>query len=595
MRTILAAFICLLPLLGPTAASALDNFDTNAFDSALNSAAPSVTEDEFLPVEEAYILNTEFEDRDNQQRLRLNWQIAEGYYLYRHGFNFKLSADGKDLAVTPVIPRGKEKQDEYFGKVEVYYHGIDIYLPALAAQQDLTLAVTSQGCADAGLCYPPRIQYFRLDSTAYSSVEISKPAPRPTPESPSSGREQDSLVYMLLLAMLGGAILNLMPCVFPVLSLKVLGFANDKGHSPVVHGLTYTAGVVTSFVAVAFILVSLQAAGQAIGWGFHLQSPWFVAALCYLFFVMGLSLSGFVEFGGQWMNMGGKLAAQSGYTGSFFTGVLATVVASPCTAPFMGTALGFAVTQPTVIALLVFAALGTGMALPVLALSCSPALLNRIPKPGPWMDTLKQLLAFPLYATAIWLCWVVGKQTGANGMAILLLGLLLIVLAIWFWRDKTLMRCFSAACTALAFALLGSSLLQPAASNPTGADSQIWQAYSPEILKELRAQRKPVFVNITADWCITCLTNEKVTLDTDAVKQSLQNGGVTYLKGDWTNYDPQITALLKEYGRNGIPLYLVYPAGDASRAEVLPQLLTVDRVVKALSSAGKTPSIAGNP
>ncbi len=602
MRTGLLLFICLIQCFFAYSAQAADDFQTKTFNNELEASSDLILEDEFLPVEEAYILNVEMEQRNSSSPYaRLNWQIAEGYYLYRHSLDFELKSGDQTIAITPQIPDGLEKEDEYFGRVQVYYHSLDIELQDIPEQANLNLSVTSQGCADAGLCYPPRTQHFQLDGIKLAAAPVEDTPDRPSSNnlSPNTGTtiqsaanaDVGSLPYMLLLAALGGIILNLMPCVFPVLSLKVLGFANDKEHSQLIHGFSYSAGVVSSFIVVAGILVSLQAAGQAVGWGFHLQSPWFVAALCYLFFVMGLSLSGVVEFGGSWMNVGSSLANKSGYSGSFFTGVLATIVASPCTAPFMGTALGFAVTQPVVISLLVFAALGVGMALPVLVLSASPKLLSKIPKPGPWMDQLKQILAFPLYATAVWLCWVVGNQTGVNGMATILLGCVLLALAIWLWNGKLIKRSLSAASIVIALTLLASNLLQPVArENNTNSE---WLSYNPAVLAALRDEGKPVFINVTADWCITCLTNEKVTLSTDRVKESLQQNGITYLKADWTNYDPTITALLSQYGRNGIPLYLVYPANSNGTAEVLPQILTVDTVVNAFSAATQA-TVASN-
>jgi thiol:disulfide interchange protein DsbD len=537
---------------------------------------------EFLPVEQAYLLTAEF---DSSSQLRVYWEVAEGYYLYRHGFQFQLMDGDQVLETEVIIPAGLETEDEYFGRVEVYYHNADLSIKNIPASNHLTLTITSQGCADAGLCYPPYSQYFQLDSRQLTVTEVDKAAIIKTtkPVTLSNSAQANSLFYMLLLAIMGGAILNLMPCVFPVLSLKVLAFANDKDRSQVMHGLFYSAGVVVSFVIVAALLVSLQAAGEAVGWGFHLQSPWFVAALAYLFFVMGLSLSGFIEFGGQMMNIGGSLAQKSGYSGSFFTGVLATIVASPCTAPFMGTALGYAVTQPTAIALLVFAALGIGMALPVLALSCSPTLLNKIPKPGPWMEQLKQLLAFPLYVTAVWLSWIVGRQAGVNGMGLLLLGCVLITFALWLWSEQTWKRTLSACCAAIAIGILTSPLMQPTTNNQH--NDQSWQTYSPQVLSDLRQQGKPVFLNITADWCLTCLANEKVTLSSTAVKQALVNTGITYLKGDWTNHDPVITDLLAQYGRSGIPLYVIYPAVVDQPGEVLPQILTQDIVLEAIALA----------
>lgn len=557
---------------------------------------PFASEPEFLPVAQAYQLVPDFlpnsEGTDTSSGLQLNWQITEGYYLYRHGFDAKLTYKDQQSAAQLVIPDGIKKQDEYFGEVEVYYHNASLTVAQLPDDAPFVISLTSQGCADAGLCYPPYTQHFEIDPNKQLIREIDAPAATDSAATNGSATtaatDNNSLIYMLVLAMLGGAILNLMPCVFPVLSLKVLAFANDKEHSQAMHGAVYSAGVVSSFIAVAAILVSLQAAGEAIGWGFHLQSPWFVAALTYLFFVMGLSLSGFIELGGGLMNSGAKLADKGGYSGSFFTGVLATVVASPCTAPFMGTALGFAVTQPKAIALLVFAALGLGMALPVWILSCSPKLLSKIPKPGAWMDKLKQILAFPLYATAIWLAWVVGKQTGVNGMAILLLGCLLLALALWLWHGKVIMRTAAAACAAAAIAMLSSPLMESRTIND--GSSADWQAYRPEVLAELRQQGKPVFLNITADWCITCLANERVTLSTVAVKQAMSDANMTYLKGDWTNHDPQITALLEQFGRNGIPLYVVYPNGIGGEPTVLPQILSTQTVIDAIAAASERSS-----
>ncbi len=571
------------------AQSSLNTFDSKALINPNTSIDGSIGDVVFLPVDEAYIINVLIEkDIEKKQRLRINWQIAEDYYLYRHSFKFLLTDDkNQAVDIETVIPTGLKKEDEYFGKVEVYYHNADVSLKDLPQKQQLTLSVTSQGCADAGLCYPPRTHFYQIDTESGTVNKISENPLNSTTAANLNddigiNKQSESLPYMLLLALLGGMILNLMPCVFPVLSLKVLAFANDKDHSQALHGVTYTVGVVISFIIVATVLISLQAAGEAIGWGFHLQSPWFVSALAYLFFVLGLSLSGVIEFGGQWMNFGNRFASQSGYSGSFFTGILAAVVASPCTAPMMGTALGFAVTQPPVIAVSVFAALGLGMALPVLLLSCSPKLLKKIPKPGKWMEQFKQLLAFPLYATAVWLAWVVGKQTGVNGMAILLLGCVLIALAVWFWTTSngTMTKILGALIAVASLTLLNSPFL----TTDTGDDQpQNWTAYSPEILEKLREQGKPVFLNVTADWCITCLANEKVALDTETVQQALQNSGITYLKGDWTNHDPNITALLKEHRRNGIPLYLVYPSNQGE-VQILPQILTSSILLEAFSA-----------
>ncbi|MDB6060237.1 MAG: disulfide bond formation protein DsbD [Verrucomicrobiaceae bacterium] len=541
-----------------------------------------VTKDEFLPFEQAYVLDAQFVN----DALTLHWQIKDGYYLYRHQFAFKTE---NGAAVPADIPAGKSKEDEYFGHVEVYYHAIDIVVKPASAQT-FTLGVTAQGCADAGLCYPPATVYFRVDPAAKSVTPTAAPVAKSiaaaklnVPAAESSLRQW---LGILLFAALGGSILNLMPCVFPVLSLKALSFAAHRDQRQGLHGLVYTFGVILSFVLVAGVLLLLKAAGQAIGWGFQLQQPWFVGGLTYLFFAMGLSLSGFWELGGSWMGFGDKLATRGGYSGSFFTGVLATLVASPCTAPFMGSALGFAATQPPLQSLSIFAALGFGMALPMLLLSLSPRLLAYIPKPGAWMDRFKQALAFPLYATAIWLCWIVGRQTGSSGMAVILGGTLAITLALWLWRFGIIARAFAAASLAFALAVLGSPLLLAGQQSLTTAPAdKAWQPYRAETLAQLRAAGKPVFLNVTADWCITCLTNEKVALGTDSVKQAFQQHGVTYLKADWTNYDPAITALLAEFGRNGIPLYVLFPSDPKAEPVVLPQLLSPTRVIEAVAAA----------
>ena len=535
--------------------------------------SPFEQEVEFLPVEQAYQVASEFTDNNT---LQLNWNIADGYYLYRHKFKFTLIENGNSQPLSPLLPEGIHREDEFFGPVETFYKQLTLTLNNIPSG-DSTLIISSQGCADAGLCYPPQKHYLQLNGLNLTS--LSSTAPQTTTNLDNANN--NSLLYMLLLAAIGGIILNLMPCVFPILSLKVLSFANDSDHRQSLHGASYSAGVIISFVIIASLLISLQAAGQSIGWGFHLQAPWFVGVLAYLFFVIGLSLSGLINTSGQWVNIGGKLAAKSGYTGSFFTGVLATVVASPCTAPFMGTALGFAITQPPIIALSVFAALGIGMALPIFILSCSPALMKYMPKPGAWMEQFKQLLAFPLYATVIWLCWVIGNQTDINGMAAVITGCLLISLAIWLWNATLWKRLLSVILLALAISLLSSSLLTPSGTTNDNTTNN-WQPYSPNALATLRQQQQAVFINITADWCLTCLANEKLTLNRPIIQQYLKDNNITYLKGDWTNYNAQITNLLKQHGRNGIPLYLVYPRNSQQPAKILPQLLTTELLLNAL-------------
>jgi len=399
------------------------------------------------------------------------------------------------------------------------------------------------------------------------------------------------LFTVFLFAMVGGLILNLMPCVFPVLSLKVMSLASNSG-GPIreqqLHGVAYAAGVILSFLTLAGILLSLQAGGALIGWGFQLQSPWFVAALVFLFFLMGLAMSGVVEIGTGIMGVGSELADKDGYSGSFFTGVLASVVASPCTAPFMGAALGFAFTQTMLVALTVFFALGLGMSLPFLLISFIPALANMLPRPGSWMLTFRQFLAFPLYATAVWLLWVLGRQTGVDAMGLVTFSCVLIGIAAWLYQRQSqsnwryLEVALIVGCIVSVITVLNSSMLQTQQSTATVAAGESYEVYSDARLAELRDNGQAVFVNMTASWCITCLVNERIALTDDTVTEAMAEKEVVYLKGDWTNNDPAITAVLKRFGTSGVPLYLMYPADPNRPAEVLPQILTEGIILDAL-------------
>jgi thiol:disulfide interchange protein len=550
----------------------------------------------FLPVDEAYRLDVEVQE---DRSLRLYWQIAQGYYLYQHRLAFTLEDAAGPIALDADLPEGLEREDEYFGQVEVYYQDLDLQLRPQRAGNNATLSVVSQGCADAGLCYPPQNQFFEIDFDS-GAVKPLPPSGRSAPAQAlaqvpaAGGAGMATLLYMMLMAFLGGSILNLMPCVFPILSLKVLSFARSTDHDRHVHGWVYCAGVVASFVLVAAVLIALQQAGQAIGWGFQLQSPGFVIALAYLFVAMGLSLSGLIEFGGNIMNTGSGLAERGGYSGSFFTGVLAVVVASPCTAPFMGTALGFALGQPPQVALLVFAALGAGMAAPLLLLSYSTTARKLMPKPGAWMDTLKQLLAFPLYATAIWLLWVAGRQTGVNTMTAALAGALVLAMGLWLWGYGGWRKGLALACMVGAVALGGwRGLDQPNGSSASLATGTV--PWSEQTLAQLRQEGKPVFVDVTADWCITCLANESAVLFTEEVSAAFAAHGVVYMVADWTNYNADIADFLRQHNRNGIPLYLMYPADPDAEPLLLPQLLTRSMVLDALEDVSPVKAdIAGD-
>ncbi|MDP2127189.1 MAG: protein-disulfide reductase DsbD family protein [Pseudohongiella sp.] len=408
-----------------------------------------------------------------------------------------------------------------------------------------------------------------------------------------------NIFVILLSALVGGLILNLMPCVFPVLSIKVLNLTSKTGAAPAqyrAHGMAYTAGVVMAFLILASVLLALRAGGEAVGWAFQLQSPWFVTLLVFVFFVMGLSLSGVYEFGTRFMGVGGGLTESKGYSSSFFTGVLATVVASPCTAPFMGAALGFALSQSWLVAMLVFAFLGLGMALPFLILTFSPRLIRFMPKPGAWMVTFKEFMAFPMYAAALWLLWVLGVQVGVNGMVAVAAASLVLAFALWLMQKtavdsgnrRYVSRAVSVVLVLLALSVLRTPLLEPRsgglALTGDGSVDMAFEPFAAARVEELRRAGTPVLVNMTAAWCITCLANEQTTLSTVRVQKAMEQYGITYMKGDWTNQDPEISRVLDEFNRPSVPLYILYPADPAAAPRILPQLLTPSIVIDAFAS-----------
>jgi len=386
------------------------------------------------------------------------------------------------------------------------------------------------------------------------------------------------------LALLGGLLLNLMPCVLPVLAIKVLGLVRHAQSGAVRHGLVFGVGVLASFAALAALLIALRAGGAALGWGFQLQEPLVIVGLMFLMLAIGLNLSGVYHLGDRLAGVGQGLAERPGLAGTFATGVLAVVVASPCTAPFMGSALGFALTRPPGEALLVFLALGSGFALPVLALSVWPQWLQRLPPPGPWMERLRNGLAFPMYGAAAWLLWVLSQQVDAATLAAALSGAVLVAFALWWYgqplhnpRRKLLVVI---GLLAAGFGLAAWAAIEPAPDHNRLSDTERW---SPARVEQLREQGQPLLVNFTAAWCITCKVNEQVALGTERVRAALQERGVAYLKGDWTRRDPIIGAELQRHGRSGVPLYLLYPPGDG-QPRILPQLLTERLVLQAIDT-----------
>lgn len=572
------------------------------------NATRPLDEDEALPAEQAFVFEA---IAMSATEVLARWTMPKGYYLYRDKTVVTVE-DNSGVAVGKGnFPQGIDHVDEHFGTVVVYFNQLELPL-ALArpngTEQTVSLRGEFQGCKENGICYPVMQRTVSVDLPAASADELAAAARtfvaaalpaasidaaadnalRSTPPATTT----ISILGALLFALLGGIVLNLMPCVLPVLSFKVIGLAESgsslaKARS---HALWYTAGVLVSFAAIGLLVIVLRSAGLALGWGFQLQQPGFVGLLVYVLLAVGLSLSGVFTIGASLGGVGQNLAGKSGPAGDFFTGVLACVVASPCTAPFMGPALAFAFASSPIVALLIFLALGLGLALPFLLIGFIPALAARLPKPGAWMETFKQVLAFPMYLTAVWLLWVLGKQRGVDAIGLVLAGAVVLALALWWfersrWSGSTVAR-------ALAVVVLIASLaplwwvtqLDPPARDSASAEGVV--AYSSEKLAALRADGRTVFVNMTADWCVTCKANERSVLGTDHFRDTLSKANAVYMKGDWTNVDPDITAFLQEHGAVGVPLYVVF-SGRSGPGRVLPTVLTTGTVDSALPAGAR--------
>jgi thiol:disulfide interchange protein DsbD len=403
------------------------------------------------------------------------------------------------------------------------------------------------------------------------------------------GSSVDGSVFAaLVFALIGGVFLNLMPCVFPVLGIKVMGFvqhAHGETRAMKMQGVVFFVGVVLSFIVLAGLMLALRAGGSQLGWGFQLQSPVFVTLLASLFFVLALNLSGVFEWGAFAQSMTSNISARGRYADAFLAGVLATAVATPCTAPFMGAAVGFTITQGALLSLAVFAMIGVGMGLPVLLLSYFPALLRKLPKPGVWMETFKQVLAFPLYATVAWLTWVLGAQAGNDAVLALLAGLVLIAIGAWLQgRSANASGIWRSALAAI-FVAVGIVVAVPTApgdrETPMAA-TETWQEWSPEKVKQLVASGRPVFVDFTAAWCVTCQVNKRTSLYNFQVAKAFADRDIVTLKADWTKQDPRITAALASLGRNAVPVYALYIPGE-SQPRLLPEVLTPSLVLDEIS------------
>ena len=386
-------------------------------------------------------------------------------------------------------------------------------------------------------------------------------------------------------ALIGGLILNLMPCVFPVISIKALSIAKSAhGERAKIkrEAWLYTAGVIATFLLLTLILLAFKAGGAEIGWGFQLQSPKVVAALAVLLFVIGLNLLGAFEFGSGLQNTGAELTQKSGAAGSFFTGALAVIVATPCTAPMMAGAVGYALAAPAIVTLAVFMALAIGFALPFLLIAYLPGLLSKLPKPGPWMIRFKEILAFPMFAAAIWLVWVLSLQAGEDGVLLVLCAMLAVGLAIWFFKRKGAIGKALGALSVLAAIAMPISITANAVSADASIGKLDAESWSLARVAELQAEGRPIFVDFTAAWCVTCKVNEKVVLNKAKTQALFKDTNTAFLIADWTNKDDIIAAELAKYGRAGVPLYLVYNNKSVSPA-ILPQVLSYDVIQEAIA------------
>jgi thiol:disulfide interchange protein len=433
------------------------------------------------------------------------------------------------------------------------------------------------------------------DGAAYVIHATPAEAARSGPAAAGGLSDLGAIFQAAALAFVGGILLNLMPCVFPVLFIKGLALvqsSQQERRELRAHGWVYTLGILASFWAVVGVLLVLRAAGRQLGWGFQFQSPVFLALMAMLLFFLGLALAGQFEIGLSLTSAGGALAERHGYGGSFFTGVLAMVVATPCTAPFMGAAIGYALAHSAAVSFAVFTALGLGLALPYLALAYFPGWARLLPKPGAWMEVLKQAVAVPIFATVIWLVWVFAQIAGTNALIGLLAAFLLLAVAGWTlgrWPGERPAAAIAAVVLLAAIATpvwavrhLGTTGTTPGSATRQAASE--WEPFTPALVAQYRAQGRAVFVDFTASWCLSCQVNERVILDSNAVKQHLKDSGVALVRADWTNQDAAITKALAALGRSGVPTYAIYPADPAAQPHVLPEVLTQGIVIDALQT-----------
>jgi thiol:disulfide interchange protein len=535
-----------------------------------------------LPAEQAF----QFEAIvNNSNELLLRFTPAPGYYLYRDKTKISIVSDDNSVIAGELQwPPAKSHKDEYFGDVAVFFDLVEAKLPLQlknSKAHNIKLKASFFGCQENGICYPPIKREIALDLPAGGKIGEALAV------KPKTSFDIVLWLQALLLALGGGLILNLMPCVLPVLSLKAISLAEGaEDHAKArSKALWYTFGVMISFAVVGAIVIGLRHAGLALGWGFQLQQAPIVAVLALIMFAVGLSLSGVFQIGAGLAGVGQKLTESSGHKGDFFTGVLAVVVASPCTTPLMGGALAFAFAASPILAASVFLALGFGLALPFLLIAYIPALAKLLPKPGAWMETLKQVLAFPMYLTAAWLVSVLAAQRGSMGVLLILAGATTLAFALWLWERTR----YSENKSSRIFVLLGLlltaysvfSIYQIDTTPTKQVNTETSVPYSAEALASLQKDNRQIFVNMTADWCISCKTNEATVFSRLAFKKLLEETNTVYMVGDYTNVDPEITKFLEQHKAVGVPLYVVY-SKEHPQGKVLPAILTPDTVDKAL-------------
>ena len=514
------------------------------------------------------------------------------------GENFEISAsrDG-ELMTLRVAGGGAFHDPHFFSLDELVWH--DAVQEYALAEGRLAATLPIDSYYEPEVTVLTGVLAFTDDQGQYRGLLINAPLTESGSEGAAAGAAGIGVWQALLFAFIGGLILNLMPCVLPILSMKALALAGAGGLDAAVvrkEGWLYTLGVVVSMVALAGLLLAARSALGAVGWGFHLQNPLVVLSLALVMAAVGFNLLGVFEMGLGLGNAGQGLTQGHGAAASFFTGVLAVVVAAPCTAPFMAAALGAALVQPLPVAVAIFAMLGAGLAFPYLLVTTVPAARSWLPKPGAWMVVFRQLLAFPMFATAIWLLWVVGGQRGTDAMTLGLVAVLLLGIGLWAYGGlqrgpRKLPWAFTAAASLL---LLPWLLVQidrwgPTTSSDASSVEALFEEvpYSPAALDAALAEGTPVFAYFTADWCVTCKVNERVAIRTETAAEAFDANGVTVMVGDWTNQNPDITDILLRYERAGVPMYLYFAPGvSADEGELLPQVLTPGIVAGAVGGAG---------